>query len=172
MRGQGLLLQNQHYVSLWAMTIMLFPWNVWLCVPERKSSLCALEALSYTTEESQENSSVICTFHQHFKRNPWKRYGKRDGRPLRALSDEPVARQMSLFLFIYFWNQSASKSALLFWSYNHHLVLPQLVLPWEISLKSIEKEGRMEGLLWRGCRREPAFISKCVNWKMCRWKAK
>lgn len=30
-----------------------------------RGSLCALEALSYTTEESQENSGVICTFHQH-----------------------------------------------------------------------------------------------------------
>lgn len=104
--------------------------------------------------------------------NTWKRYGKWGGRPFRALSDQPVARQMSLFLFICFWNQSACKSALLFWSYNHHLGLLHLAPSWEISLKSIEKEGRMEGLLRSGCRREPAFISKCVNWKMCSWNAK
>lgn len=67
MRGQGLLLQNQHYLSLWVMKIMLFLWNVWVCIPERKSSLDAPEALSYTIEESQENTYVICTFHQHFK---------------------------------------------------------------------------------------------------------
>ena len=56
----------------------------------------------------------------------------------------------NLLLLIYFWNLSVYESALLFWSYSHHLTLPHLIVPWEISLNCIEKEGRLEAFFKGG----------------------
>lgn len=160
-KGQGRLSQNQHHPSLWAIKIMLFPWNVQLHSQERTSSLHTFEALSCTTIESWENSNALCTFNQHFKSNPLKKYGKWDGRVFVLYQAKVWQDKWNLFLLIYFWNQSVYKPAFLFWSYNHHLEHSRLMLSWGVSL-SYMKKGRMEGFLWRGCRGGAHFhFRKC-----------
>lgn len=151
---------------------MLFPWNAQLLIQERKHDLQIFEVLSYTSEENRDKTAMQFVHLINISNaSPWRGMENEMAGPFVLYQTKVWQDKWKLFLLIYSRNQSVYKSPLLFWSYNHHLAFPHLILSWEISLNYIEKGSRI-GFLWRGCGGEHVFISRSVNWKMCDWNAK